>query len=262
MGSLSFTPVYPFPSASGAFQATNRTPSLYQNPFAPPPPSDQAIIRHALGLLGQIKNLPQDEQYMRHLGVYPGFQNGQQALGVIQSKGIQVEFGDMGDSPAHAQWISDENKIMINQRYKGDSSPATLYAISEAIYHEAGHAAGNGDGESSIQEELNCLGLNTLAYRYHAATDPGYAQSALNNRLLSDGVALYPKLFFDPDPSKKALIQRVVQKYGDLPLSSPGHPVPLSPMPLASRVKYQYQQQTQRPGTSPAGPTPQLSYEA
>lgn len=228
-----------------------------QSRITPQTPLDQAIIRYALVLLGQIRNLPQDENYMRCLGVYPGFQNGQQALRVIQDKGIQVEFGDMGNSPAHAQWISAQNKIMINQRYKGDTSLDTLYAISEAIYHEAGHAAGNGDANSSVQEELNCLGLNTLAYRYHAATNSNYAQSVSNNPLLSNGVALYPKLFFAPDPQKQGLINRVVEKYGDLPLESPGHITPpanpLMPLPLAYRVKQQFLQQQN---------LPQFSYHA
>lgn len=254
MGSISPTSAYPFPFPKGPLQPTDHyTPlsALYQNGIPPQTPLDHAIIRHALGLMGQIRNLPQDERYIRYLGVYPGFQNGQQALRVIQDKAIQVEFGDMGNSPAHAQWISEQNKIVINQRYKGDTRLDTLYAISEAIYHEAGHAAGNGDGNSSVQEELNCLALNTLAYRYHVATHPSYSQSATNNPLLSNGVALYPKLFFAPDPQKQALINRVVEKYGDLPLESPGHTTPpasqFMPIPLAYRVKQQFLQQQNPP---------------
>lgn len=218
-------------------------------------PLDKAIIRQAIGLLGQIRHLPQDEPYVRQLGVNPVFQNGQQALQVIQNKGIRVEFGDMGDSPAHAQWMADQNLIMINQRYKGDTNPATLFAISEAIYHEAGHAAGNGDDNSSVQEELNCLALNTLAHRYHTAIDPNYAQTVSSNRLLADGVALYPKLFFDADPQKQALVNRIVNKYGDLALTSPGHEVPTistQPWPLAQRVKTQFNQQ------NPFQPSPHL----
>jgi hypothetical protein len=211
-------------------------------------PQDRATIQRALDLLGNIQNLPDDEAHMRQLGIHVIFHNGQEALNLIHSKGIRVEFGDMGDSPAHAQWIADKKLIMINQRYRGDNSPATQYAISEAIYHEAGHAAklmqhpitkhvGNlsfispnpddvGDDVSSIQEELNCLALNTLAHRYHTAIDPSYAQTISSSPLLSDGVALYAKLFFDPDPRKQALINRVVTKYGDLPLCSPGHEQP------------------------------------
>lgn len=221
---------------------------------------DQAILQQALTLLGQVRHLPGDDEYLKRMGVYPVFQNGQQALQLIQQKGIRVEFGDMGDSPAHAQWIAEQNRIMINQRYRGDSSPATLYAISEALYHEAGHAAGNGDDQSSIQEELNCLALNTLAHRFHRVINPYYGQSVAHSPLLSDGVALYAQLFFDPDPQKRALIRRVVQKYGDLPLESPGHPVPRllsvprstgpinTPAPLAQQIKTAYWlQQVSRP---------------
>ena len=231
-------------------------------------PLDSFIIDRALTLVGQIRNLPQDEAYIRSLGVNPVFQNGQQARRVIDSKGIRVEFGDMGDSPAHAQWIADQNLIMINRQYRGDCSPTTLCAIAEAIYHEAGHAAklvnvpgsagtvfnqsltGNnpadvGDDLSSIQEELDCLALNTLAHRYHEAIYPQYAQNVSSSRLLSDGVALYAKLFFDPDPEKKALVKRVAEKYGDLAMESPGHPIPVlaNTIPLAQRVA-QYVRQT------------------
>lgn len=227
---------------------------------------DQAIIQQALSLLGQIQNLPDDERYMRHLGLNPPFKNGADALRLIQEKGIQVEFGDMGDSPAHAQWIPERNLIMINQRYRGDNSKATLYAISEAIYHEAGHAFGNGDGNSSIQEEMNCLALNTLGNRYHAASDPEYAKMASSSPLIADGVALYSRLFFDPDPYKKGLINRVVQKYGDLPMWSPGHNVPPAPgakdawvLPMAYRVAAQVDANNVAKGIMPPSPALSLS---
>lgn len=223
-------------------------------------PQDLYIIDRALTLVGQIRNLPQDEAYIRSQGVNPVFQNGQQARRLIDAKQIRVEFGDMGDSPAHAQWIADQNLIMINKQYRGDLSPNTLCAIAEAIYHEAGHAAklvknpatgavfnqslvsnnprDVGDDSSSIQEELDCLSLNTLAHRYHEAIYPQYAASVSSSRLLSDGVALYAKLFFDPDPEKKALVKRVAEKYGDLDMDSNGHPVPYMAhtVPLAHRV--------------------------
>jgi hypothetical protein len=242
--------------------------------------SDAAIINQALNLLGGLKNLPQDEAYMRHLGVPPIFRNGQEALQVIQKNGIQVAFGDMGDSKAHAEWMADQRLIIINAKYRGDHSPATLYAISEAIYHEAGHAAqivanplsGQrqnlslagvglqrvGDDQSSIQEELECLALNTLAHRYHEAIDPAYAKASSDSPLLRDGVQLYSRLFFDPDPHKNALINRVMEKYGDLPLSSPGHEPPppmkpIQPLPLAYRVIQKIQ-----PKLPPAAPVPAM----
>ncbi len=243
------------PATKGPLSGYTEAGQIVQTPL------DRYIVDRALTLVGQIQNLPQDEAYIRSLGINPVFQNGQQARRVIDSKGIRVEFGDMGDSPAHAQWIADQNLIMINRQYRGDYSPTTLCAISEAIYHEAGHAAklvnapgsaGSvfnqsltsnnpddvGDDSSSIQEELDCLALNTLAHRYHEAKYPQYAQSVSSSRLLSDGVALYAKLFFDPDPEKKALVKRVAEKYGDLELESQGHPVPVlaHTIPMAQRV--------------------------
>jgi len=195
------------------------------------------MLNKALEHLGQIQNRPEDVAALKNLGITPLFNNGQDALKVIRDKNIEVGFGDMGDSPAHAEWQSDKNRIVINQKYKNDKSPENLYAMSEAIYHEAGHASGNGDNQSSVQEEINCLALNALGYRYHAASDPAYAASASKSPLISNGVALYSKLFFeDPDPTRQALVRRVADKYGDLPLSSPGHPVRSDGANLANRV--------------------------
>lgn len=191
------------------------------------PISSDPLITQALHYLGEIRNLPQDEVTLSQMGVNILFHCGQDALDLIRQKNIKVAFGDMGDSLAHAQWIKDDNLIMINQKYKNDSSWPNLYAISEAIYHEAGHAGRMGDDRSSIQEEIDCLALNTLAYRYHTATNPQYVLVSGTNRLIADGVALYAKLFFDPDPNKTALVNRVIDKYGFLPTHSPDHTIPL-----------------------------------
>lgn len=202
---------------------------------------DAALLR-----LGQIQNRPEDVAVLKKLGITPLFNSGQDALKVIRDKGIEVGFGDMGDSPAHAEWRSDQNRIIINQRYKNDNSPETLYAISEAIYHEAGHASGNGDGVSSVQEEINCLALNALGYRYHAAHDPSYTASASKSPLISNGVALYSRLFFDdPDPTRQALVRRIADKYGDLPLESPGHPIRTDGINIANRVAELVRQRAQ-----------------
>ncbi|HEY9686378.1 MAG TPA: hypothetical protein V6C52_05325 [Coleofasciculaceae cyanobacterium] len=237
------------PSFNSPLGAWNESGQLQQTPL------DRAIIGQALNLVGQIRNLPLDEAYVRHMGINPPFQGGWQALKVILDKNIRVEFGDMGDSPAHAQWVAADNLIMINQRYRGDTSPPTLKAISEAIYHEAGHAKDN-DDQSSIQEELECLSLNTLAHRYHEANDPSYAQTASSSRLISDGVAIYSKLFFDTDPFKQALVNRVITKYGDLPMWSPGHPVPppTHPWPMAYRVAQKIDANNVTKGIIPISP--------
>lgn len=272
------------PGARTAEALTRKSPSNLNN---------ELIIQQALKRLGEIKNLPQDELMMQQLGIQLIYHTGQEALKVIQSNGIQVVFGDMGDSAAHAQWLADQNLIVINQRYQGDNSPETLDAISAAIYHEAGHAAkiatdpntgsirnlslnpwpqsatnaylpstlpNVGDDQSSIQEELNCLALNTLAHRYQQ-----FSQGKLNvlpakpgSPLIENGVALYTRLFFDPDPARHALVNRVIEKYGDLPLSSPGHlpplPVANQPFPLAYRVASQIIRN--------AGQSPRFSYQA
>ncbi len=187
-------------------------------------------IAQALQLLSGIQHLPGDEQYLRNMGIDVIFRGGADAARLIQEKNVNVVFGDMGDSPAHAQWLSEDNTIMVNQKYQGDMRPENLYAISEAIYHEAGHAARSGDNQASIQEELNCLALNVLGYRYHTAVDPQFAQSASQSRLIQDGVALYARLFFDADPTKQALVNRVIEKYGMLPTQTPDHQIPLVPM--------------------------------
>jgi hypothetical protein len=220
------------PPITGPLSQWQQTASLRQTPL------DRAIIAEALRRLGTIVNPPYDDAYLRRtLGVIPPFRNGGEALGLLLSRGVRVEFGDMGDSPAHAEWQSDRNRIVLNARYRNDTSPATLYALSEAVYHETGHVAGNGDGQSSIQEELNCLALNTLGYRCHTALDSAYAAAASASPLIANGVALYSRLFFDPDPAKRALIRRVIEKYGNLPLTSPGHGLPLHFSPLALRVR-------------------------
>jgi hypothetical protein len=224
---------------------TGAYPQLYPSqPYlaAPPltgPGSTAAMapeIAMALNRLVAIRNNPQDEAYLQSLGVHLRFHNGQQALNLIQSRNSPVVFGDMGDSKAFAQWINDDNTIMVNQKYKGSTDPDVLNAIACAIYHEAGHI---GSDSSSLQEETDCLALNTLGYMALNPQDPLGYNIHTNNRLIYDGVALYPKLFFDPDPSKKALVNREVTKYGDLPLCSDRHPEPVLPnggMPVAMKT--------------------------
>ena len=42
--------------------------------------------------------------------------------------------------------------------------------------------------------------------------------------IIRDGVSLYEELFFDPDPDKRRLIERIKEKYGDLPSGDRMHP--------------------------------------
>jgi hypothetical protein len=210
------------------------TPSLHHTtkdtfapqPVAPAPPVTPPEITKALGVLKGIQPLDGLSDYAASLGIDPIFNNGAEALKLIQDNNITVAFGDMGDTTAHAQWISDQNLIMINQKYQGNTSPSMIYALSEAIFHEAGHAARSGDNQSSIQEETNCLFLNAWANLFHQQQDPNYANTTQQSELLSNGVALYSQLFFkDPDPKKAALVRRIALKYGVLPMASPDHAV-------------------------------------
>ncbi len=208
--------------------------------------TDNLKLAQALYQLNYIENSPYDEFTLHKQGINTVFHSGKEALKVIADKHIRVAFGDMGETSAHAQWVPEQNQITINQKYRPDTSAATTLAMSEALYHEAGHAAGSGDGASSIQEELDCLALNTYAHRSNRTRFPAYANVASSSPLISNGVALYNRLFFeDPDPNKQALVNRVVEKYGDLPLSSPDHtPPPPStnqPIPFAYRVSAQVQ---------------------
>lgn len=217
-------------------------PPVY-NPLQGIQAKDPEILA-ALGVLAQTRNLPQDEAYLESQGITVLFRSGQEALELIRQRQTSVEFGDTGDPSAHAIWLKEQNKMIINQRYRGDMSRPVQYAIAEAIYHEAGHATRMGDNQSSIQEELNCLALNTLAYRSHVAMDPWYPQATANGplkALFENGVALYAKLFFDPDPMKRALVSRVIEKYGSLPPESPDHRIPTIPYSktIAERVLYE-----------------------
>lgn len=226
-------PANPYANSLYRISPQALTPASVNNPDGSPE------IDLALSLLGQIKNDPADVAYLKRQGINLVFDNGAQAQEVIRQKGVKVIFGDMGSSLAHAQWMADANTIMINQRYRGDFSKASLYAISEAIYHEAGHAAWLGDDQSSLQEELDCLALNTLGYRYHVRQDPAFANTANDSRLIQDGVALYNRLFFDSnDPSLIGLQERMHEKYGSLPAETPDHRIPLMPYlpPIADRV--------------------------
>jgi hypothetical protein len=188
--------------------------------------------------MATIQPLPGDLAYLRQMGIEPPFNNGAEALNLILQKGYRVEFGDMGDTTAHAEFRANEGKLIINQRYQNDLSTPTTYGIACAAFHEAGHGARLADDRSSIQEELNCLSLNVIGHRCFAATSPGYKFAASGSRLIKDGVELYANYFFDPD--RRKLIYRVMDKYGMLPPQSPDHPIPAitsqTPHPIALEI--------------------------
>lgn len=242
-------PYIPPPIPQAHSQATTvSTPTPQVQPTTTSAIGTGLEIPMALAMLRNIRHSAEDEAYLKSLGINLAFRNGQEAYDLLQRNNIEVSFGFIDDAKAHAAYDPQAKHITINDKYQGDFSPLTLYAIAEAIYHEAGHAAGNGDGLSSIQEELDCLALNTLAHRFHTGSVPAVSQAEAaagpQSELVSNGVALYTKLFFDPDPTKQALVDRVILKYGDLPPHSPGHDIPTLPcgVSLAYRVLNQLQQ--------------------
>lgn len=226
--------------ATPAYQTQNYYPSGYdpmksyvypqivktQNSFDIPWITDP-VIKEAINKLYEVRFLPGDLEYLNKLGVNTIFYSGEEAVKIIPEKGLRVEFGEVSSPKIHAQWQKENNLIVINEKYKDTKDPAVILAISEAIAHELGHAK-DGDNISSIQEEIDCLALNTLANRYHQYRYPNVFNTGSNADIINDGVGLYTKLFFDPDPKKQALVARVIEKYATLPLESPNHPVPLA----------------------------------
>lgn len=228
---------------SQAYYSTPSVPGIYSQQVNAPQQVDccpwvqDPELKLALGKLAEISHDPADVEQIRMAGANPPYNSGKEALEFILQNQIKVEFTDMGDSLAHAQWINEENKIGINQKYRGKMTLPMALAIADAIYHEAGHAKDR-DGVASIQEELDCLSLNTLGFRYQQRAYPEIMNAQDQSRLLSDGVALYPKLFFDNDPQKAALVKRVSDKYGYLPLTSPNHTHAYRP--LATVIKQDF----------------------
>jgi len=199
------------------------SPQINKTQLSKAQTQNDPVINQAISALKEVKFLPGDMEYMKKLGVNSIFDSGEDAAKLIKDRGIKVEFGPVDGPKVHAQWEENGNKIIINEKYKNTTDKAVILAISEAMIHEAGHAKDN-DDLSSKQEEFDCLALNTLANRYHQQTYPEVFANAGNSAILNDGVGLYTKLFFDPDPDKKALKARIMEKYGTLDQESPNHP--------------------------------------
>lgn len=86
------------------------------------------------------------------------------------------------------------------------------------------------DGDSSIQEEINCLSLNSMAHRTLNAKDPGIFETNDAN-ILKNGVNLYSAMYFNKDLS--GLIEKVRKSYGSLPAGDRKHP----PSNFANAIK-------------------------
>lgn len=189
------------------------------------------IIISALDELKQVTFNPKDVEYLKNLQIEPPFKSGKDAVDFIKKSNLRIAFADTGSERIHAQYDFQENKIMLNKKYQNTSDTADILALSEAILHETCHAKDN-DGASSIQEELINLATGALAHRYFEKKYPDIFKSS-DTLIVKDGVNLYARVFFDNDPNKKALKQRVKQKYGLLPVGDDLH----RPTPLAFSIK-------------------------
>ena len=180
------------------------------------------IIISALDELKKVKFDLKDVVYLQHLGLKIPFKSGEEAVNFIKSSNLRISFDDTGAEGIHAQYNYNENKIMLNKKYKNTSDTADVLALAEAILHESCHAKDN-DAASSIQEELNNLGTGALAHRFFEKKYPSVFNNA-NTLIVNDGVNIYARIFFDKDSEKQALKKRVRQKYGLLPAGDNLHP--------------------------------------
>lgn len=194
---------------------------------------DKAIVA-AIAELHDLQFSKDDIEYLKNIGVNVPFKTGADAVHFIQKQNIRIIFDQTTEANIHAQYDFGKNIVTINNRYKNTNDFGVILAISEAILHEAGHAKDN-DGESSIQEELEFLGMNAIAHRAYL-DKYGNIFNDSPEPIVKDGVSVYAKLFFENDPDKKNLINRISEKYGDLPTGDRIHP----PGDIARTIKRKY----------------------
>lgn len=204
--------------------------SFYSATFKKNPQSSEILINNALEELKTLEFNKEDEIYVRKLGSRPPFKNGKEAYDFIKNSGIKVQFAQMPSSETHAQWDIEKKSININEIYRNNKSRAVTLAISEAILHEAGHAKDN-DGDSSVQEEINCLSLNAMAHRAYDKKYPNVYTTGQEN-IVKNGVTLYADIYFDKNPYR--LIKKIQKSYSHLPAGDVIHPASY----LALTVKY------------------------
>lgn len=187
-------------------------------------------IKLAIDKLKDIKFAPTDINYIKNIGVNLIFNSGDEIIEHLNKNRINIKYGQMINDKTHAQWNNSTNTIIINDKYKNTTKPDEILAIAASIAHEAGHSVDK-DNLSSIQEEIDCLAMNTIVNRAHQRIYPNVFKQSSQSDILQDGVLLYTELFFNPD--KKPLEDRIKEKYGNLQLQSPNHPA----LALAKKIK-------------------------
>lgn len=225
--------------AETSFLGKNKFQTFSQNVFSPKnslqttnlPWVKDTVINKSFDELESLKFSDNDIKYIQAMGIILPFKSGHDVLNFIKTSNTRIKFDTLSSPHIHAQYDYETNFIKINEIYKNTQNPAEILAIASAIIHEAGHAKDK-DGDSSIQEELDCLALNAISHRAFVRKYPNVFQSS-DALIIKDGTSLYAELFFDKDSSKNALIKRVKQKYGFLPVGSFTHP----PSTLAFKIK-------------------------
>ena len=188
-------------------------------------------IAAALSELDNISFDKKDLAYLKAMGVNPPYKSGSGAVDFIKNSNVRIAFAKTSSKHIHAQYDYEKNTIYINDLYKNSQDFPVILAIAEAILHEAGHAKDN-DGDSSIQEELDFLGMNAIAHRAFLKKY-GDIFNESDELIVKDGVNVYAELFFEPDPDKKKLVERMKKKYGYLQQGDALHPA----SKLARKIK-------------------------
>ncbi len=195
---------------------------IYVTPLVNTKKQEDTISR-ALNELKKVEFSTNDIIYMQNLGVNMPFKNGLEAVDYLNNKHIDIAYANFSNDSVHAclDTTNEVPVVLINSNYKDLATFSDILALSEAMFHETGHAKDN-DSINSIQEEIDCLALNVLAHQFYKKTYPDVFKNQ-TSPLYSEGVNLYDKLFFDFDLNKAALKQRVSEKYGYLNTASPYH---------------------------------------
>lgn len=187
--------------------------------------TQEGIINSALDELKNAEYDKTDILYMRSMGINPPFENGSEAVDYLKSQNIPIQYGKFSDKKVHACLARNEDNekaVLINSRYKNSDDKPTVLATAEAIAHEAGHAKDN-DTSNSIQEELDNLSLNVLTHRSFEKMHPGVFEGQ-DSFFFTEGVSLYPQLFFEYGADKTGLKARVADKYGHMQTGDSKHP--------------------------------------
>lgn len=189
-----------------------------------------STLKSSLKELYSLQFDENDMRYLQSVGLNLPFTSGKDVVQYLEKENVRIGFDKIPEPDVHAHYNYEKNIICINDKYKNSQSRPVVLAIASAILHEASHAKDK-DGMASIQEELECLGMNAMAHRAFIKKYTDIFKNS-NIPIIQDGVSLYADLFFNY-PNLNDLVLRVRTKYGYLPVGCEKH----HPSELAFRVK-------------------------